>query len=138
MEKGLTMELESPLQEVIASTFLGSEGFIKRIKKEYLEDKNFDKRNLPAVKQILKGPSLEEIEKAVAKAVGKDHVFCRKLCIHLSHRYSGMGLDEIGKHFGMKGGAVSQSSRRFKGAIDENKGMERTTNIIKKELHVEC
>ena len=137
VEKGLTMELESPLREVTASTFLGSEGFIKKIRKEYLEDKIFDKRNLPAVKQILKGPSLEEIEKAVAKAVGKEHVFYKKLCIHFSHQYSGMGLDEIGKHFGMKGGAVSQSSRRFKGAIDENKGMERTTNIIKKELHLE-
>lgn len=138
VEKGLTMELESPLREVIASTFLGSEGFIERIRKEYLEDKIFDKRNQPAVKQILKGPSPGEIEKAVAKAVGKDHVHYKKLCIHFSHRYSGMGLEEIGKHFAMKGGAVSQLSRRFKRAIDEHKGMERTIDTIKKELYVEC
>ena len=138
VERGLTMKLKSPLQEVIASTFLGSEGFIKRIRWKYLEDKNFDKRNLPAVKRILKGPSPGEIEKVVAKAVSEEHVLYRKICIHLSHRYSGMVLDEIGKHFGMKGGAISQSSRRFKRAIDEHKGMERTLETIKKELHVEC
>ena len=138
VERGLTKELDSPLRKVIASTFLGSEGFIKRIRKEYLEDREIDRRNLPAVKQILKGPSLEEIEKAVAKAVGKDHVFCRKLCIYLSHRYSGMGLDEIGKYFRMKGSAVSQSSRRFKRVIDEHKGMERMIETIKEKLYVEC
>ena len=138
VEKGLTMELESPLREVIASTFLGSEGFTERIRKEYLEDKSFDKRNLPAVKLILKGPHPGEIEKVVAQVVGKDHDLYRKFCIHLSHRYSGIGLEEIGRHFGMKESAVSQSSRRFKRAIDEHKEMERTLDRIKKELYVEC
>jgi hypothetical protein len=49
-----------------------------------------------------------------------------------------MGLDEIGKHFGMEGSAVSQSSRRFKRTIDEHRGVERMLNRIKKELNVEC
>jgi len=53
-----------------------------------------------------------EIEKVVAKAVSEEHVLYRKICIHLSHRYSGMVLDEIGKHFGMK---VVQSANRAEG-----------------------
>ena len=139
VEKNMTMKLESPLQEAIASTFLGSEGFIKKISRGYLENREIDKRNVPAVKLILtKGPSLGEIEEAVSKILGKDHVFYRKLCIHLSHRYSGMGLEEIGRHFGMKGSAISQSSRRFKWAIDDHNGVGRTIDKIKEELHVEC
>ncbi len=90
------------------------------------------------MKHLLKGPSPGEIEKAVEKTVGKDHVLYRKLCIHLSHRYSGMGLDEIGKHFGMKGSAVSHSSRRFKKDTEDDEGMERTLDRIKKGLCVEC
>lgn len=138
VEEGLTIRLESPLRRVIASTFLGSEGYIQRIRKEYLENKKFDRRNLPMVKQMLRGPSPREIEKVVARVVGEEHVLYKKICIHLSHRYSGMGLDEIGKHFGMEGSAVSQSSRRFKRTIDEHRGVERMLNRIKKELNVEC
>ncbi len=138
VEEGLTIRLESPLRGVIASTFLGSEGYIQRIRKEYLENKKFDRRNLPMVKQMLRGPSPREIKKVVARVVGEEHVLYKKICIHLSYRYSGMGLDEIGKHFGMEGGAVSQSSRRFKRTIDEHRGVERMLDTIKKELNVEC
>ncbi len=70
--------------------------------------------------------------------MGQSSMFYRKLCIHLSHRYSGMGLDEIGEHFGMTGSAVSQSSRRFKKDTEDDEGMERTLDRIKKGLCVEC
>lgn len=138
VEKGVTMELESPLSGVIASTFLGSEEFIKRIKEEYLEDMKNDKRNIPAVKQVLRGPSLEQIEKAVDRVVGRNHFLYRKFCLHLSHQYSGLGLEVIGMHWGMKGDAVSQANRRFSRALNGDKGMEKMLDTIKKELHVEC
>ncbi len=138
VEKGVTMELESPLSGVIASTFLGSEEFIKRIKEEYLEDMKNDKRNIPAVKQVLRGPSLEQIEKAVDRVVGRNHFLYRKFCLHLSHQYSGLGLEVIGMHWGMKGDAVSQANRRFSRTLNGDKGMEKMLDTIKKELHVEC
>jgi hypothetical protein len=81
IKRSCSMMAPSHERAVIASTFLGSEGFIERIRKEYLEDKIFDKRNQPAVKQIQKGPSPGEIEKAVTKVVGKDHVHYKKRCI---------------------------------------------------------
>ena len=138
VEKGVTMELESPLSGVIASTFLGSEEFIKRIKEEYLEDMKNDKRNIPAVKQVLRGPSLEQIEKVVDRVVGRNHFLYRKFCLHLSHQYSGLGLEVIGMHWGMKGDAVSQANRRFSRTLNGDKGMEKMLDTIKKELHVEC
>lgn len=138
VEKGVTMEFESPLSGVIASTFLGSAKFIKRIKEEYLEDMKNDKRNIPAVKQVLRGPSLEQIEKAVDRVVGRNHFLYRKFCLHLSHQYSGLGLEVIGMHWGMRGDAVSQASRRFSRTLNGDKGMEKMLNTIKKELYVEC
>jgi hypothetical protein len=117
VERGVGKELENPFKRVVASTFLGSEEFINNIRTEYLEKKRLDKRNVPAIKQVLRGPSAEEIEKTIVKELGKDHSLYKKMCIYLSHRHSGMRLEEIGAYFGMKGGAVSQLSRRFEERI---------------------
>jgi len=139
VERRETKELESPFKRVIASTFLGSEEFINNIRMEYLEKKKVDKRNIPAIKKVLRGPSLEEIEKAVVKVLGSDHTHYKKMCIYLSHQYSGMRLEEIGAHFGMKSGAISQLSRRFKERIKGDEGLGRILSKIKKEglLNVE-
>ena len=139
VERGETKELESPFKRVIASTFLGSEEFINNIRMEYLEKKKVDKRNIPAIKKVLRGPSLEDIEKAVVQVLGKDHTLYKKTCIYLSHQYSGMRLDEIGAHFGMKGGAISQLSRRFKETLKRDKGLGGILGKIEEEglLNVE-
>ena len=80
VEKGASREMENPLKKVIASTFLGGEEFIESIKVEYLEKKEIDRRDLPALKKILKGPTLETIEKAVSKIVGRGHPLFKKIC----------------------------------------------------------
>jgi putative transposase len=82
VEREETKELESPFKRVIASTFLGSEEFINRIRMEYLEKKKIDKRKIPAIKKVLRGPSFEEIEKAVVKVLGRDHTLYKKMCIY--------------------------------------------------------
>ncbi len=139
VERGETKELESPFRRVIASTFLGSEEFINRIRIEYLEKKKVDKRNIPAIKRVLRGPSPEEIGKAVVKVLGKDHTLYKKMCIYLSHQHSGMRLDEIGAYFGMKGSAISQLSRRVNEMVKGNRELGRILGKVKKEglLNVE-
>jgi len=139
VERGETRELESPLKRVVASTFLGSEEFINDIKTKYLERMKIDKRNIPSIKKVFRGPSFEDIEKEVVKVLGKDRTFYKKICIYMSHQYSGMRLDEVGAHFGMKGGAVSQLSRRLKEAIRGDKELGEILGKIKKEalLNVE-
>jgi hypothetical protein len=134
VEKGMTMEEENPLRNVIASTFLGGEDFIRRIRETYLEDREIDRRNIPALKRILRGPSPAEIEVAVAKIIGEDHSLYRKLCIHLSHQWSGGSLEEIGAHFGMEGSAVSQASRRLKKGMEGDKSIKKLLEKIKKEM----
>jgi chromosomal replication initiation ATPase DnaA len=134
VEEGITTKLENPLRDVIASTFLGGEDFIRRIRKEYLEVRKIDRRNIPSVKKVLKGPTPGEIEAAVAKVIGEDQSLYRKLCIHLSHQWSGWSLEEIGAYFGMRGAAVSQSSRRLKKMMKEDKSMGKLLKNIRKEM----
>lgn len=134
MDEGITTKLKNLLGDVIASTFLGGEDFIRRIRKEYLEERKIDRRNIPSVKKVLKGPTPGEIEAAVAKVIGEDQSLYRKLCIHLSHQCSGWRLEEIGAHFGMKGGAVSQSSRRLKKMMEGDKSMGKLLESIRKEM----
>ena len=139
VERGETKELRNPFKSVIASTFLGGKDFINRIRMEYLEKKKIDKRNIPAIKRVLKGPSLEAIEKGVVKRLGKDHFLFKKVCIYLSHQHSGLSLDEIGAYFGMKGSAISQLSRRFKEGIEGNRELGGALSELRKEslLNVE-
>jgi REP element-mobilizing transposase RayT len=139
VERVETKELKDPFKSVIASTFLGGEDFINRIRMEYLEKKEIDKRNIPAIKRVLKGPSLEDIEKGVVKRLGRNHALYKKVCIYLSHQHSGLRLDEIGAYFGMKGSAISQLSRRFKETIKGDRELGETLNEIKREnlLNVE-
>ena len=139
VERREAKELESPFKTVIASTFLGSEEFINNIRMEYLEKKKVDRRNISAIKKILRGPSLEEIEKAVAQILAKGHALYKKVCIYLSHQYSGMRLDEIGAYFGMRGSAISQASRRFNETLKGDRELGRILSKIKSEglLNVE-
>jgi hypothetical protein len=133
VERGENKELDNPLKKVIASTFLGGKEFIDRIKLEYLEKKEIDRRDLPALRKILRGPSLELIERAVIKRVGKEDPFFKKICIYLSYEHSGLNLREIGEYFGMERSAISQSGRRFAETIKGDKELRKVVSDIEKE-----
>ena len=51
-------------------------------------------------------------------------------------RYSGLSLKEIGKYFGIKESAVSQSSRRFETALSENIRIRKKVMKLKEELNL--
>lgn len=133
VERGVDKELDNPLKKVIASTFLGGKEFIERIKLEYLEGKEIDRRDLPVLKKILMGPSLESIERAVIKRVGEGHPLFKKICIYLSYAYSGLNLREIGEYFGMQRSAISQLGRRFGEAVKGNQELRKVLSNIEKE-----
>jgi putative transposase len=133
VERGENKELDNPLKKVIASTFLGGKEFIDRIKLQHLEKKGIDRRDLPALRKILRGPSLESIERAVIKRVGKGDPLFKKICIFLSYEHSGLDLREIGEYFGMQRSAISQLSRRFAETIKENKELGRVVSNIETE-----
>ncbi len=133
VEGGQDEELDNPLKKVIASTFLGDKEFIERIKLEYLGKKEIDRRDLPALKKILIGPSLELIEKAVIKGVGRGDLLFKKICIYLSYQHSGLNLREIGGYFGMQRSAISQLSRRFAETVKGNQEIRKVLSKIETE-----
>jgi REP element-mobilizing transposase RayT len=134
VEEGVTKRLENPLEKVVASTFLGGEEFIRKIWEERLGGKKIDRRNIPFMREALRGPVPGEIEGVAAKVIGEDHPLYWKICVYLSHQFSGRSLEEVGRHFGIKGAAVSQMSRRFRNTLQEDKKIEKLVESIKKKL----
>lgn len=134
VEEGISKASENPLRKVVASTFLGGEEFIRRIGEEQLEGRKIDRRNVPSVKKVLRGPTPGEIEAVVSKVIKENAAFYRKWCIHLSHQWSGWRLEEIGAYFGMRGAAVSQMSRRFRKTVERDRSMGKLLERLKKEL----
>lgn len=71
-----------------------------------------DERNLPAARELVQRPSIDEI---ILKVEGEipEEKFLRNISIYLCQKYSGAKLKEIGKRFGISDAAVSQTSRRL-------------------------
>lgn len=104
-------ESNSPLQAVVASTLLGSPQFIEEITEKHLGGKQ-DKRNIPAINELIRRPSMAEIlHKVNADFAGEK--LLKNIAIHCCWKYSGAKLQEIGDHFGISGAAVSQACRRL-------------------------
>ncbi len=134
VEEGMDGGLENPLRKVMASTFLGGEEFIRRMREEYLEGRKIDRRNVPSIKMLMRGPTPKEIEAVVAEVIEEENALYRKLCVHLSHQCSGWRLEQIGAYFGMKGAAVSQMSRRFQKVLEKDEKIEKLLERIRKSL----
>jgi len=102
---------DSPLDEVVGSTLLGSPGFIAFIKDKFLSGKKSDK-DLPALKELAKKASMQGIFDEVESVLGKQPTLARSVKMFLCQRYTGEKLKDIGKHFGIGESGVSHASRR--------------------------
>ena len=134
-EEGIGREEISPLQATVASTLLGSDGFIKEITERYLEKKEKD-RNIPAVRALNTGPVIDRIIEVVTKAQFADESIRKKAGIYLCHRYSGAKLKDIGSYFEMKDAAVSQASKRFAQQIKKDKAIENALKRTEERLRM--
>jgi len=132
-EMRLSKRDDDLLKKVVASTLLGSKEFIDWVKENFI-DKRKATRDLPALKRLVTRPSIQQIDKAVRKILRKNHPLGIKVSIYLSHKLSGLSLKEIGIHFGKKGAAVSQASRRMKLQIKKDKKLKHIVDRIMKEL----
>jgi len=139
VEHLIGQEPDNPLEKVLASTFLGGDDFISHVKEKWIGLKNADKRNIPALREIMGKPSLEGIERAVESVIGKDDPNFKKFCLYAGHEFGGHGLKEIGAQYSMRGSAISQASRRFRVRISEDKGLQKAVEKIRRCIrNVEC
>lgn len=105
-------EYESPLNSTVAATMLGSADFVKKITEKHINTKQED-RNLPALRELSKRPTIVKITEEVKKTITGDEKLANAATIYFCHRYSGASLKEIGSIFSIGESAVSQASRRF-------------------------
>jgi putative transposase len=135
VEEGTESKMRKPLAEVFASTFLGSSEFIETLRQKAMASTILDTRNVPVLRQLVERPSVEHIEQTIASLVGRNHPLFRKWCIYLSHRCSGLPLNEIGSSYGISGAAVSQSRSGFEQVIATDKKLKDTLIEMIKRLH---
>jgi len=134
VEEAIGVEIKNPLMVVFGSTFLGGQGFINQVRQRTKILKDADTRNIPVLKALVERPSLEEIKKRVGDVVEPKDPLFKRFCIHISHRYGGFSLKEIGASYNMEGSAVSQASRRLKQAIMEEPSLRKLLRQIVTKL----
>ena len=126
---------DSPLDEVVSSTLLGSPEFIAFIKDKYLAGKKPDK-GLPALKELVEKASLQDIFDEVESVFGAEPALARNVKMFLCHKYTGTKLKDIGTHFGIGESGVSQASRRVNAKIINDKKLKRKISKIENKLNV--
>jgi len=124
---------DSPLDEVVSSTLLGSPGFITFIKDKFLSGKKPD-RDLPALKSLIEKASMQDISDEVETVFGKESAWGRNVKMFLSQRYTGEKLKDIGTHFGIGESGVSQVSRRVADKIRKDKKLKNKIDKIARKL----
>jgi len=124
---------ESPLNDVTSSTLLGSPGFITFIRDNFLADKPLDK-NLPALRELLKRPSIPAIIDSVKTAFIGPPRLRRSVTIYLCQQHTGLKLEDIGKQFGIGESGVSQASRRIAEKMKSDKKFQKMVLQIEKKL----
>lgn len=134
VEELLGSEYESPFSGVVASTILGSESFVSELTEKHIDGKQND-RELPAARKLISKPSLQAILEA-AKEISSSDRIAKNASIYLCHKYSGVGLKEIGEKFGTKESAVSQTSRRFAQVLERDKELAKQIEKVRKTLKI--
>jgi putative transposase len=129
----INKEYESPLKDVVSSTLLGTQGFIGGIKEKYLSNQKEDK-NVPALKDLKRKITIEDISDEVDKAIKEDMKLGRIIKIYLSQRNSGEMLEDIGERFGIGGSGVCQVGRRISERLKKDKELAKTVKKIEDNL----
>ena len=127
-------EYDSPLEEVVGSTLLGSADFIAFIKENFLSAKKPDK-DLPALKELVKKPSIQDIFEEVESVFTKDKLTARNVKMYLCQRYTDKKLMEIGLHFGIGESGVSQACRRVAQKIEKDKQLKKKIVRLEKQIN---
>ena len=134
VEDRLGKEYESPLKRTIGTSMLGSADFVEEITATYLKGK--EDGNIPALRQLNRRPTPEEIMKEAQAEFAEDEKLVRRATIHLCHKYSGLRLREIGECFNVRDTAISEASRRFARELDGDGKLRERVKRIKGKLKI--
>ena len=115
-------ERRAPLSDSVASTILGSDDFVRDIREKYLDGKEND-RELPALRDLSRGPGVAEIKALSEEAFPENERLARMAGIYLCWRYSGAKLKEIGALYGISESGVNRACFRFENMMEGEKDL---------------
>ena len=116
-------ESPDPLAGSIASTILGSDDFVRDIREKYLDGKEKD-RELPALRDLTRGPDIAEIKAVSEEAFPEDSRLARMVGIYLCWRFSGAKLKQIGNLYGISESGVNRSCGRLESRLEKDRHLE--------------
>ncbi len=124
---------DSPLEDTVASTILGSDRFIENIQESYLKSREKN-RDLPALGKLASTPDINEIYNAIKSVIKNDPTLLRNYVLYLCRNYSGKTLKEIGNYFGISEAAVSQANYRFCHRLEKDKKLKKRISRIQEGI----
>jgi putative transposase len=125
-------EYDLPLQHTVASTILGSSDFVETIMTDYLEQET-ERPDVPAVRALNRRFAVENIIGKTQELVD-DPKLAREVALHISHRYSGEMLKNIGAHFGLGDSAVVKASTRLEARLNSEAALSDMVKEILRSL----
>ncbi len=128
-------EPPSPLEQVVGSVLLGSEGFVEWVKREFLEGRPFA-ADIPALKVLRNRPTIADVREVVKARLDADSALARRVSLYLCRRLTGCRLKEIGEAFGVGESAVSQASRRVSEELTRNRDLQDRVRELENALGV--
>jgi len=144
---GVSAPPASPLKDAVAGTVLGSPGFVARVR-EWLEDRFERDEEIPSARELTQRCSVAEVEAAVGKVYGMAPKALRtrrrgpandgrKVAIYLSRVLCGLGLREIGVHFGGVGvAAISHVVREVEDRASRSRSFRRSLADLQSAVRV--
>ena len=127
---------ETPLKAVVASTLLGTPGFVAEVSEKHASGLQPD-RHVPSIKHLARCHSTEKVLEAAKEVVGAENGLWRKVSIHLCQRHTGMKLKDIGEKFGIGDAAVSVTSKRVHALAENNPKIQEVLRAVRMLLNVE-
>jgi hypothetical protein len=130
VEEGVRERIDNPLGDVHGQVILGNGRFMEQIR-GLLRGKVLSPEIVER-ERLQEHPEIEEIVGEVARRFGVKHEVtrtggtrgntARQVALYLSHRYTGLGNEAIGRYFGvMHSSSVSKASARVKEEMLKNK-----------------
>jgi putative transposase len=112
--------------KIIGQSIIGRAEFIEGVREKFIDKDNI--REIPAVKEIHRYRSKEEIISAIKKETGNGlnelrqaKGIYRQITMDLLYRHGGMKGEEIGKIFGVGYTSISQERRRLANKMQEDR-----------------
>jgi REP element-mobilizing transposase RayT len=127
--------LKNPLSGAESSGILGSEAFVERIKRTYLQEKMAEpSREIPELRQLKTKPDLSKIRDAVEGYLGERNKHARRATIFITHKNTDYTLKQIGEFFGIGPSGISSACRKMRRHLAGNDSLASAIVEIERRL----